>query len=177
MTTQARFPAASRLLHWLMAPMIVAMLFIGVGMAASVSTRYDLLVSIHRPLGVAIFALCVARIMNRFINPPPELPDTVPALQRFAAKASHITLYALMLIMPLVGWGMLSAARYPIVLYGPLRLPPILPHNLTLYAWLRNLHTDLAYLLFAIVLAHFGAALYHALVRRDGVFGTMASWG
>ena len=58
MTAQARFPAASRLLHWLMAPMIVAMLFIGVGMAATVSTRYDLLVSIHRPLGIAIFVLC-----------------------------------------------------------------------------------------------------------------------
>ena len=42
MTTQAPFPAASRLLHWLMAPMIVTMLFIGVGMAASVSARYEL---------------------------------------------------------------------------------------------------------------------------------------
>jgi cytochrome b561 len=134
MSTQARFPAASRLLHWLMAPMIVAMLFIGVGMAASVSPRYELLVAIHRPLGMAIFVLCVIRFVNRLINPPPELPDTVPSLQRFAAKASHIVLYALMFIMPLVGWGMLSAARYPIVLYGPLRLPPILPHDLTLYA-------------------------------------------
>src|SRR4030081_3632298 len=114
MTTQARFPAVSRLLHWLMAPMIVAMLFIGVGMAASLSHSHELLVAIHRPLGIAIFVLCVARIINRFISPPPELPDTVPSLQRFAAKASHIALYALMLIMPLVGWGMLSAARYPI---------------------------------------------------------------
>jgi len=175
MTTQARFPAASRLLHWMMAPMIVAMLFIGVGMAASVSARYDLLVSIHRPLGIAIFVLCVIRIVNRFINPPPELPDTLPSMQRFAAKASHILLYALMLIMPLVGWGMLSAARYPIVLYGPLRLPPILPHDLTLYAWLRDLHTVLAYLLFGTFLVHFAAALYHGLIRRDGVFGTMAS--
>src|SRR3979411_3539279 len=113
MTTQARFPAASRLLHWMMAPIILAMLFIGVGMAASVSARYDLLVSIHRPLGIAIFVLCVIRIVNRFINPPPELPDTVPSLQRFAAKASHIVLYALMFIMPLVGWGMLSAGREP----------------------------------------------------------------
>ena len=129
MTTQVRFAAASRLLHWLMAPMIIAMLFIGVGMAASVSRRSDLLVSIHRPLGIAILVLCVARIVNRFINPPPDLPDTVPSLQRFAAKASHIALYALMLIMPLVGCGMLSAARYPIVLYGPVRLPPILPHG------------------------------------------------
>ncbi|MEA2820396.1 MAG: hypothetical protein QOJ86_2400 [Bradyrhizobium sp.] len=176
MTTQARFPAASRLLHWLMAPMIVAMLFIGVGMAASLSARYELLVSIHRPLGIAIFVLCMIRIVNRFINPPPELPDAVPSLQRFAAKASHVSLYALMFIMPLVGWGMLSAARYPIVLYGPLRLPPILPHDLTLYAWLRDLHTDLAYLLFATFLAHFGAALFHGLIRRDGVLESMASW-
>jgi cytochrome b561 len=176
MTTQARFPATSRLLHWIMAPMIVAMLFIGVGMAASLSPRYELLVSIHRPLGLAIFALCVVRIVNRFINPPPELPDTVPSLRRFAAKASHMVLYALMFIMPLVGWGMLSAARYPIVLYGPLRLPPILPHDLTLYAWLRDLHTDLAYLFFATFLAHFGAALFHGLIRCDNVFGSMASW-
>ncbi len=138
--------------------------------------RYDLLVSIHRPLGIAILVLCVARIVNRFINPPPDLPDTVSPLQRFAATASHIVLYALMLMMPLVGWGMLSAARYPIVFYGPLRLPPILPHDLTLYASLRDLHTILAYLLFATFLAHFGAALYHGLIRRDGVFGSMASW-
>ena len=176
MTTQARFPAMSRLLHWLMAAMIVAMLFIGVVMAASVSARYELLVSIHRPLGIAIFVLCVLRMVNRLINPPPELPDTVPSLQRFTAKASHIVLYALMFIMPLVGWGMLSAARYPIVLYGPLRLPPILPHDLTLYAWLRDLHTDLAYLFFATFLVHFAAALFHGLIRRDGVLASMASW-
>src|ERR1700737_3286659 len=156
MTTRARFPSVSRLLHWLMAAMIVAMLFIGVGMAASLPPRYELLVSIHRPLGIAIFVLCLVRIVNRFINPPPALPDTIPSAQRFAAKASHIVLYALMFIMPLVGWGMLSAARYPIVLYGPLRLLPILPHDLTLYAWLRALHTVPAYLLFATFLAHFG---------------------
>ena len=176
MTTRARFPSVSRLLHWLMAPMIVAMLFIGVGMAASLSPRYELLVSIHRPLGIAIFVLRLARIVNRFINPPPELPDTVPSLQWFAARASHVVLYALMVVMPLVGWGMLSAARYPIVLYGPLRLPPILPHDLTLYAWLRDLHTDLAYLFFAAFLVHFGAALFHGLIRRDGVLDSMASW-
>src|SRR5438552_13336984 len=173
---QVRFPAGSRLLHWIMAPMIVAMLFIGVGMAASISARYELLVSIHRPLGVAIFVMCVLRIVNRFINPPPELPETLPSMQRFAAKASHIVLYALMLIMPLVGWGMLSAARYPIALYGPLRLPPILPHDLTLYARLRDLHTALAYLFFATFLVHFGPALFHGLIRRDGVFDSMASW-
>jgi cytochrome b561 len=176
MTTQARFPAVSRLLHWLMAAMIVAMLFIGVGMAASLSPRYELLVSIHRPLGIAIFVLCVIRIVNRFINPPPELPDTVPSLQRFAAKASHIVLYALMFIMPLVGWGMLSAARYPIVMFGPLHLPPILPRSALLYAVLRKAHTILAYLLFITFCGHFGAIMFHTFVVRDKILLRMVPW-
>ena len=62
MTSHPRFAAASRLLHWLMATMIIAMLFIGVGMAASVSRSYDLLVSIHRPLGIAILVLSLIHI-------------------------------------------------------------------------------------------------------------------
>ncbi len=81
-----------------------------------------------------------------------------------------------MLALPLVGWGMLSAARYPVALAGPLVLPPILPGSPMLYAALRVLHTVLAYALFGIVLAHLGAALLHGLIRRDGVFASMASW-
>lgn len=99
----------------------------------------------------------------------------MPALQRFAAHASHVVLYALMFALPLVGWGMLSAARYPIVDYGPLELPPILPASVTLYAVLRGLHTVFAFLLFATILLHIGAALTHALIFRDGVFESMAS--
>ena len=71
---------------------------------------------------------------------------------------------------------MLSAAPYPVVIYGSLRLPPILPQNPQLYSWLRELHGDFAYLLFAVFLAHLGAALMHWLIRRDGVFDSMAPW-
>jgi len=81
-----------------------------------------------------------------------------------------------MFIMPLVGWGMLSAEPYPVVIYGPLQLPPILPQDAALYAGLRQLHTWLAYLFFATFLAHLGAALLHGLIRRDGVFESMASF-
>jgi cytochrome b561 len=176
-TPPARFPAFSRFLHWLMALMVLTMLFIGVGMAASESNRYHLLVSIHKPLGIAIFILVIIRFINRRLNPPPPLPATLPTWQRLAAEGSHILLYALMFTMPLVGWGMLSAEPYPIVLFGPVRLPPILPQSADLYAWLRPLHTYLAYLFFATFLAHFGAALLHGLIRREGVYESMASFG
>jgi cytochrome b561 len=174
---QARFPVVSRWLHWLMAVMVLTMLFLGVGMAASVSERYRFLVAIHRPLGVAVLVLAAIRLVNRLINPPPALPEGMPPWQRAAAKASHVLLYALMFLMPLIGWGMLSAAPYPVVIYGSLRLPAVLPKDPTLYAWLRQLHTDFAYLLFAVFLVHLGAALMHGLIRRDGVFQSMASWG
>jgi cytochrome b561 len=157
--------------------MVLSMLLIGIGMVATESRRYHVLVSIHEPLGIAILVLVIIRFVNRLLNPPPPLPVSLPRWQRMAAAGSHYLLYALMLSMPLVGWGMLSAEPYPVVLAGPLHLPPILPQNAALYAWLRQLHTVLAYLFFLTFLAHFGAALLHRLVRRDGVFESMASFG
>jgi hypothetical protein len=68
--------------------------------------------------------------------------------------------------------GMLSAAGDPIVLYGPPELPPILLHD----AVPQTMHRVLALLLFATFLAHFAAALTHALIYRDGVSPRMASW-
>ena len=176
MAQQLQFTAFSRLLHWTMAIMVLAMLFIGIGMVASLS-NYHWLISIHKPLGILILILVAIRLVNRLLNPAPPLPQGMPAWQRFAAHGSHAVLYALLFALPLVGWAMLSAARYPIVLYGPLELPPILPHNVALYAILRTVHTVLALLLFATFIAHFSAALMHALIYRDDVFQSMASWG
>ena len=71
MTGQTQFTVFSRLLHWLMAVLVLAMLFIGVGMVSSVSERYALLVSIHKPIGIAILILVAIRLVNRLLNPPP----------------------------------------------------------------------------------------------------------
>jgi len=166
------FTLLSRVLHWLMAVLILAMLFIGVAMVSSLSD-YHRLVSIHKPIGALILVLVAIRLINRLLHPPPPLPAGMPAILRFAAHASHWLLYALMVALPLVGWGMLSAGGYPINLVGSFHLPPILPHSSALYALLRPAHTLLAYLLFATFLVHLGAALAHAFLFKDGVFESM----
>jgi cytochrome b561 len=76
--------------------------------------------------------------------------------------------------MPLIGWGMLSAAAYPVVVFGSVRLPSILPQSDSLHALLWGAHFYLAFAFFALILLHVAAALFHALVRRDGVFEAMA---
>jgi len=172
---QTQFPALMRILHWLMAAMVLTMLGIGVAMVASLGD-YHRLVSIHRPLGIAILILVVIRFVNRQFSTLPPFPATMSSQERFVAHASEILLYTLLFVLPLVGWGMLSAARYPIVLCGLLHLPPILPHSVMLYAFLRKAHTALAYLLFLAFLAHFGAVLFHTFVVRDALFSRMAPW-
>jgi len=166
------FPLMSRILHWIMAVLILAMLFIGVAMVSSLSD-YHRLVSIHKPIGILILVLAALRLVNRLIFPPPPLPSGMPVMLRVAAEASHWLLYALMFAQPLVGWAMLSAAGYPVSLVGAFHLPPIVPHDMALYAFLRPLHSVLAFALLATFLLHLAAALTHALIFRDGVFKSM----
>jgi cytochrome b561 len=174
MNRARHFNLLARVLHWAMAVAILAMLFVGAGMVVSLRYR-DVLLDLHRPLGLAILLLAAVRLANRLRQAPPPLPDDLPRFQVWAAKASHWVLYALMFAMPLIGWAMLSAGGYPVVLFDGVDLPPILPHSPTVYGILRPLHGVMAYLLFLTILGHLGAALYHAWVRRDGVFGQMAS--
>ena len=158
-----------------MAAMLLAMLFIGVAMVSSLGD-YHKLVAIHRPLGIMILIFAIVRLVNRmFTTLPPFLPTMSP-LERRIATASEKLLYALMLALPVVGWSMLSAGHYPIVMFGSVHLPPILPVNPTLYAVLRKAHTILAYLLFATFLFHLGTVLFHTLIVRDRLLHRMLPW-
>lgn len=174
-TNRSQFTMPMRVLHWLMAAMVLAMLFIGVSMVASIG-NYHTLVSIHRPLGMAILVVACVRLITRILSALPPFPPTVPPRERRIATASEYLMYTLFFAMPLIGWGMLSAARYPVEMFGSLRLPYILPHSAMLYWWLRKAHTVLAYLFFLTFLAHFGAVLMHTLVIRDRLLFRMVPW-
>ena len=176
-TTSAprRFALPSRILHWLMAPMVIAQLLIGVTMIASL-TYYPLLLAIHRPLGVLILVFAVVRLANRLTHRlPPFLATMSPAERRIASWSEYL-LYALLLVQPLIGWAMLSAARFPIILVGPLHLPGITPHDIDVYGVLRQAHSVFAFLLFLTFTAHVCAVLFHTLVLRDGLLDRMALW-
>ncbi|MBL6750453.1 MAG: cytochrome b [Nevskia sp.] len=169
-----RFVLPARLLHWTMAAMILGMLFVGVTMVSTVGAAHGALLAWHKPLGIAVLLLALARIAVRAIYRPPPLPADLPAWQRRAASLSHLLLYLLMVAMPLIGWAMLSAGGYPVQIFGRLRLPPIAPHDLRWYSRLHAAHAVLAGLFFATVLLHLAAALFHRLIRRDRVFHSMA---
>ena len=173
-TIRTRFTAPQRFLHWLMAICILSMLFIGVGMVSTIAPRYLTLVQIHKPLGIAILVLVLIRLTLRITYGAPSLPTDMPEPMKLAAVLSMYVLYALMIAMPLIGWGMLSAAGYPVVLLGSVHLPPITPVSSSLHTLLWRAHYFLAFAFFGLILMHVAAILFHKLVRKDGVFETMA---
>ena len=169
-----RFAPLQRLLHWLMAICILAMLFIGVGMVSTIMPKYVPLLSIHKSLGISILVLALIRLAVRLRYGAPPLPADLPEPMKLAAYLSHYVLYALMIGMPLIGWAMLSAGAYPVVVFRRVWLPAILPQSDSLHTLLWGAHFYLAFAFFALVLMHAAAALFHALVRQDGVFDSMA---
>lgn len=174
-TAPMRFALPSRVLHWLMAPMVIGQLLIGVVMITSL-TYYPLLLAIHRPLGALILAFAVVRLANRFTHRLPPFLATMGPVERRVATWSEYLLYALLLAQPLTGWAMLSAARFPVVLVGPVHLPGIAPHNVDVYAALRQAHNVGAFLLFLTFTAHVCAVLFHTLGLRDRLLDRMALW-
>jgi cytochrome b561 len=168
-----RFTPLQRALHWIMAVCILAMLFIGVGMVSTIAPEYLTLVGIHKPLGILILILALIRLVVRLVYGAPPLPLDLPEPMKLAAYLSHYALYALMIAMPLIGWAMLSAADYPVTLWSGFSLPQIVPQSASLHTLLWNAHFYLAFCFFALILMHLAAGLFHALIRRDGVFDAM----
>lgn len=171
---RTRFAAPQRFLHWFMAACIISMLFIGIGMISVVTPKYLTLIRIHKLLGLLILVLALIRLTFRIAYGAPALPPDLPFLIKLAAESSQWIFYGLMVAMPLIGWGMLSASSHPVILSGGVHLPPILPVNPRLYAQLREAHYLFALAFFALILMHFAAILFHKLVRNDGIFETMA---
>lgn len=167
-----RYPLSARLLHWAMAALLLSQLSLGASMVDRWQAWTTPAIQLHKAFGVLALLLVLLRLANRLRFHAPPLPHDIPALQRALARASHWALYALMLALPLTGWAMQGAAGLPLRVGGVV-LPALMDADLARYGVLRELHAWLAYGLLALVLGHAGAALHHAWVRRDGVFGHM----
>ncbi|MBD9676621.1 cytochrome b/b6 domain-containing protein [Pseudomonas sp. PDM18] len=161
-----------RLLHGLMAVLVIATLFVGVTMVASVGGSQPQLVAWHKQLGLALLVLLLVRLLVRAVTARPALPASVTPWQRRLACAVHFALYALLLGQILVGWAMQGAADFPLR-FAHWLVPALVGANPDLYGILRCVHAWIAYGLFALILLHAAAALVHALLRRDGVWSSM----
>ena len=120
-----------------------------------------------------ILLLMLLRLINRVVAgaPPPE-PDLEP-WQRTVSSAVHGLLYVLLVTMPIVGWVANSAYGAPTPFFGLFTLPKLVADNEALAKQLFTLHTWAGFLVILLAGMHIGGALFHYVVRRDGVLQRM----
>ncbi|MGD1886146.1 MAG: cytochrome b [Cohaesibacteraceae bacterium] len=170
-----KYKVPARLLHWTMAVLVLAMVPVGFLMLNDSIARElrNLMFIAHKNTGVLLLLLIVARLLYRWRNPPNLEPVRLPALQAFAAHATHVALYGLLLIMPLSGYIRVRAGGFPIEGLDALGVPPLVPRSEALADFAQAVHFYAGYGIAVFIALHVGAAAYHGLVCRDGIFSRM----
>jgi cytochrome b561 len=178
-----RYPAVAIALHWLIAFGIIGMIALGwtMGEIKDRAQAYAL-IQIHKSIGLTILFLTLARIVWRLMNPPPPEP-VMPPLQSFAARAVHIGFYALMILMPLSGWIMVSASptgittRYfDLAIFAHLPGLPDLSDatKKSLHEPIEFVHSKLAWVAIGLLVLHVVGALKHQFADKDHLLARMA---
>jgi cytochrome b561 len=167
---EAAWPLSLRLIHWGSSALVIGALGLGTCMVQLVhdpAVRFNL-TQTHKSIGVTVFALTVVRLCLRILTTAPTAEPSSRLLLR-AAKSTHISLYALLLLMPLSGWlmGTSTPVRVPTSVFGLFELPYPLAPDLPIYRFAHAVHVATAISLAILIVLHVAAALLHTLWWRD----------
>jgi cytochrome b561 len=169
-----RYDTTTIAIHWTTALLVLALFASGWGM--SLATDGDAarrLLTLHRSIGAAVWALTCARVGWRLAgSPTPGLPARLPPVARFAARLNEAALYCLLLLQPATGVLQSLYRGKPFDLFV-WQVPALLARDKGLAHWWHEVHEKGAWLLAGLVALHAAAALLHALVLRDEVFRHM----
>ncbi len=168
------YTPTAQALHWLIALLIVIQ-FVLARMAAplSLGARKLALLAEHKSFGMTVLMLAVIRFAWRLKNLPPSLPTNMHRVERFLARFTHVSLYVLLIGMPLSGWLMSSAKNYSVSWFGAFSWPNLIGPSETAFNFFKTLHHLLSDALFAIAALHILAALKHHFWNQDDVLARM----
>lgn len=142
---------------------------------------------LHLSFGISIAVVLALRVIWRSFNPPPA-PEPGTKLAHAAAKAGHLALYAVMILMPLTGYlGTGVDTQFFFLFDIPNFKDSALFQTLiaeglgldfkTFERPFDFLHKDIlgAWLVWLLILGHALAALYHHVVERDRTLRKMTT--
>jgi cytochrome b561 len=175
MNSRWTYKPLAKAFHWLTALLVLltipaALIMLSPGIERSVQ---DPLFMFHKNIGVVILVLTALRLAYRLINPPPPLPESVPNWQRQVASLTHWLLYGLLLAMAISGYVRVTAGGFPLEIFDRIGLPRPVPRSDSLAETAKTIHATLRYPIIALIALHIGAALHHAIIKRDGAFQRM----
>lgn len=170
----ATYVRPARWIHWVTAIAVLLVIPAGITMMNLPSGRaQDQVFDLHRSLGILILGLAVLRVVVRILCGAPPAPVGMPRWQWLAANVVHYLLYALIFVMPLLGWAASSAFGAKVRVFGLFTLPDLVAKNEAMSDIYGQTHAVLGFVMAGLVALHILAGLYHGFIRRDGVLSRM----
>lgn len=171
--TNDNYDTLAKSLHWLMALMIIALWCVGLVLEDLPKGDFKgQMFAVHKGIGVIVLVLTVVRLAWRATHPAPALPNSMGDTEQLAAKAGHLALYGLMILIPVAGILMSQAGGRPVVVAG-LTLPTLVGKDEGLHEVFEEAHAILAWILALVLAGHVGAALRHHFMLKDNVLRRM----
>lgn len=161
-------------LHWLGAALVLVLFataWLREGMEDPQLRR--MMLDTHRLVGLCLMLFSALRLVLRLRARPVAPAPGLAGWQVVLAGLVHAGLYVMLFLQPLSGWALTSARGRGMDLFGVFTLPSLVAKSAVQAEWLGALHEYLSWLLLILVGLHVAAALFHALVLKDGVLSRM----
>lgn len=172
-TPSHTYGPVARFFHWLIFALLAAQYAVGSIMPhIGRNTLDEGWVHWHLLIGAVILAVIVPRFLWRLLNPV-EVAADLTRWEFVLSRLTHQALYLLVFVMTVLGWAAANARGWDVKLLGLVNLPRLAPKGSEWGHQAGDLHNVLVYVLLGFILLHVGGALYHALVKRDGVLRRM----
>lgn len=168
--TPAGYNAVAKGLHWL----ILVLLVVQFGIAWSMpdvgrDTRPIGLIAWHLSIGALILLVMLVRLGWRLASSVPPAPADLPKPLRLVSRATHFLLYAILIVLPLLGWINASSRGWPVKLFGIIPLPALVPSGSAWGLDMGDVHMTVAAVLLGVAALHVIGAMYHQFILRDAL--------
>jgi len=169
----AGYGATGKLLHWVIALLVLSQFVVSWLMPDVKMRTVSALVNFHLSLGILILAVMAIRFVHRLAHPVPIEMIGSPRWERVTALATHLAIYFILLVAPFLGWASASAHDVPVTLFGLVTLPALAAPRTRWALTAGDVHVFMMWTLLGLITLHVVAALYHHFARHDGVLRRM----
>lgn len=169
-----RYTAVAQAFHWLVVAMLAAQYSVALWLVYVLPKSAEgALAQWHFSLGSSVAVVMLLRLGWRLTHPAPPPPADLGLALRLVSRVTHWIFYAAFLVLPVLGWAAASADGARVKLAGLIPLPMLVPKGDPFGKLMQDVHPAMAITLLALIALHIAGALYHALVKHDGVLGRM----
>ena len=181
-TERASYTGLQKLLHWTVALVLATSIPLGVSIVNLSDAQVQEIFGVgkgplyfwHKSFGLLVLMLMVVRLAARLVLGAPDYAAPLAPHERVLSRIVHWTLYALLLILPVIGWlGTSSFGPGVVDFFGIVTFPDLIEKDRALSATLFSWHRALAIAAVSLITLHVAAALMHGIVKRDGVLSRM----